>query len=262
LQIEEKNFMKLTDRTILITGGSAGIGLAFARKFLELGNQVIVTGRRQSTLDEVRASYPKIHTIQSDVEDSSQISSLAQRVKDDYPKLDVLMNNAGIMLHRNLRGRTADLDELTAEVDINLGGVIRTTSAFIDILTANKGTLINVSSALAFVPLSSAPIYCATKAAVHSYTQSLRFQLEESGVEVIELMPPAVKTALSAHIPEGGLIKLMSTDELLKQTFAAFKKGKLEIRPGGANILALMRRLAPGIINRLLWKTSKQMVPA
>jgi uncharacterized oxidoreductase len=252
--------MKLTDRTILITGGSAGIGLAFARKFLELGNQVIVTGRRQSTLDEVRASYPKIHTIQSDVEDSSQISSLAQRVKDDYPKLDVLMNNAGIMLHRNLRGRTADLDELTAEVDINL--VIRTTSAFIDILTANKGTLINVSSALAFVPLSSAPIYCATKAAVHSYTQSLRFQLEESGVEVIELMPPAVKTALSAHIPEGGLIKLMSTDELLKQTFAAFKKGKLEIRPGGANILALMRRLAPGIINRLLWKTSKQMVPA
>lgn len=253
--------MKLTGRTILITGGSAGIGLAFARKFLELGNQVIVTGRRQSALDEVRASYPKIHAIQSDIADSSQIPFFARRVKGGYPKLDVLMNNAGIMRHRNLRSRTADLDELTAEVDINLGGLIHTTSAFIDILTANKGTLINVSSALAFVPLSSAPIYCATKAAVHSYTQSLRFQLEESGVEVIELMPPAVKTALSDHIPEGGLIKLMSTDELLKQTFAAFKKGKLEIRPGGANVLALMRRVAPGFMNRLLWKASKQMVP-
>jgi uncharacterized oxidoreductase len=253
--------MKLTDRTILITGGSAGIGLAFARKFLELGNQVIVTGRRQSSPDEVKASYPKLHTIQSDVADPSHISSLTQRVKADYPKLDVLMNNAGIMLHRNLRGRSPDLDELTTEVDINFGGVIRTTSAFIYIiLTANKGTLINVSSALAFVPLSSAPIYCATKAAVHSYTQSLRFQLEESGVEVIELMPPAVKTALSSHIPEGGPVKLMTTNELLKQTFAAFRKGKLEIRPGQANLLALMRRMAPGFMNRQLWKASKELV--
>jgi uncharacterized oxidoreductase len=253
--------MKLTDRTILITGGSAGIGLAFARKFLELGNQVIVTGRRQTSLDQLKASYPKLHTIQSDVADSSQVSSLAQRVKADYPKLDVLMNNAGIMLQRNLRVRTADLDELTTEMDINLGGVIRTTSAFIDILTANKGTLINVSSGLAFVPLSSAPIYCATKAAIHSYTQSLRFQLEEAGVEVIELMPSAVKTALSAHLPEGGLVTLITTDELLKHTFAAFKKGKLEIRPGQANLLALMRRLAPGFMNRQLWKASKELVP-
>ena len=108
----------------------------------------------------------------------------------EYPRLDVLMNNAGIMLHRNLKVPATDLDGLMAEMNTNVGGVIRMTSAFIDILTANKGTVINVSSALAFVPLPSAPIYCATKAAIHSYTQSLRFQLEESGVEVIELMPP------------------------------------------------------------------------
>lgn len=253
--------MKLTGRTILITGGSAGIGLAFALKFLEFGNQVIVTGRRQSVLDELKAKYPKLHTIQSDAADSTQIAALAKRVKAEFPKLDVLMNNAGIMLHKNLKVPAADLDGLMAEVNINLGGVIRTTSAFIDILTANKGTLINVSSGLAFVPLSSAPIYCATKAAVHSYTQSLRFQLEESGVEVIELMPPAIKTALSADLPEGGLVALISTDELLKQTFAAFKKGKLEIRPGQANLLALMRRLAPGFMNRQLWNASKKLVP-
>ncbi|HEY2038328.1 MAG TPA: SDR family NAD(P)-dependent oxidoreductase [Edaphobacter sp.] len=253
--------MKLTDRTILITGGSAGIGLAFALKFLELGNEVIVTGRRQSVLDELKANYPKLHTIQSDVADSAQIASLARQVKAKYPKLDVLMNNAGIMLHKNLRVPAADLDGLTTEMDINLGGVIRMASAFIDILVANKGTLINVSSGLAFVPLSSAPIYCATKAAVHSYTQSLRFQLEESGVEVIELMPPAVKTALSADLPEGGTVSLMTTDELIEQAFAAFRKGKLEIRPGQANLLALMRRLAPGFINRQLWKASKNLVP-
>src|SRR6266545_4748821 len=167
--------MKITGPTILITGGSAGIGLAFVLKFLELGNQVIVTGRRQTVLDEVKARYPKLHTIQGDVADPAQIASLATRVKAEYPRLDVLMNNAGIMLHKNLKVPAADLDGLTTEIDINLSGTIRTTSAFIDILTANKGTLINVSSGLAFVPLSSAPTYCATKAAVHSYTQSLRF---------------------------------------------------------------------------------------
>src|SRR5947209_2634185 len=192
--IHERIPMKLTDRTILITGGSAGIGLAFALKFVELGNQVIVTGRRQAVLDEVQAKYPKLHTIQSDVADPAQIAALAARVKADFPRLDVLMNNAGIMLHKHLKARETDLDSLMTEMNINVGGVVGTTSAFIDILTANKGTVINVSSGLAFVPLPAAPIYSATKAAIHSYTQSLRFQLEETGVEVIELMPPAVKT--------------------------------------------------------------------
>ena len=253
--------MKLTGRTILITGGSAGIGVAFALKFLELGNQVIVTGRRQSALDELKAKYPKLHTVQSDVADPAQIAFLAKRVKAGYPKLDVLMNNAGVMLHKNLKAPAADLDGLMTEVNINVGGVIRMTSAFIDILTANKGTVINVSSALAFVPLPSAPIYCATKSAVHSYTQSLRFQLEETGVEVIELMPPAVKTALTADLPEGDGVTLISTDELIKQSFAALKAGKVEIRPGQAKLLALMQRLAPNFINRQLWKASKKLVP-
>jgi len=253
--------MKLTGRTILITGGSAGIGVAFALKFLELGNQVIVTGRRQSALDELKAKYPKLHTVQSDVADPAQIAFLAKRVKAGYPKLDVLMNNAGVMLHKNLKAPAADLDGLMTEVNINVGGMIRMTSAFIDILTANKGTVINVSSALAFVPLPSAPIYCATKSAVHSYTQSLRFQLEETGVEVIELMPPAVKTALTADLPEGDGVTLISTDELIKQSFAALKAGKVEIRPGQAKLLALMQRLAPNFINRQLWKASKKLVP-
>ena len=254
--------MNLKGRTILITGGSAGIGLAFALKFAELGNQVIVTGRRQLLLDQVKAKYPQFHTIQSDAADRAQIAALAARVKAHFPKLDVLMNNAGIMVHRNLSAPAADLAELTAEMDINVGGVITMTSAFIDILTANKGTLINVSSALAFVPLPSAPIYSATKAAIHSYTQSLRFQLEDTGVEVIEVMPPAVKTALSADLPEGGAVTLMTLEELVKQSFASFKAGALEIRPGQAKQLAFMRRLAPNFINGQLWKASKTLVPA
>ena len=171
------------------------------------------------------------------------------------------MNNAGIMLHKNLKAPTADLAGLMKEMNVNVGGVISMTSAFIDILRANKGTVINTSSALAFVPLPSAPIYSATKAAIHSYTQSLRFQLEETGVEVIELMPPAVKTDLSADITEGGGVTVITTDELVKQSFASLKAGALEIRPGQSKTLAWMRRLAPDFINRQLWKASKKLVP-
>jgi uncharacterized oxidoreductase len=253
--------MKLTGRTILITGGSAGIGLAFALKFLELGNAVIVTGRRQTVLNEVKAKYPKLHTIQGDVADFAQIATLASRVKAEYPELDVLMNNAGIMINRNLKAAATDLAGLMSEMNVNVGGVIGMTSAFIDILTANKGTVINVSSGLAFVPLPPAPIYSATKAAIHSYTQSLRFQLEETGVEVIEIMPPAVKTDMTAELVEGGA-SVITTDELIKKSFAALQADKLEIRPGQSNQLAFLRRLAPDFINKQLWKASKKLVPA
>jgi uncharacterized oxidoreductase len=253
--------MKLTGRAILITGGSAGIGLAFALKFLEFGNEVIVTGRRQSVLDEVKAKYPKLHTIQSDVADPAQIAALAASVENNFPRLDVLMNNAGILLYKNLRASASDLDGLMAEMNINVGGVIRTTSALMNVLAANKGTVINVSSGLAFVPLPAAPIYCATKAAIHSYTLSLRFQLEANGVEVVEIMPPAVKTDMTTELVEGGA-SVMSTEDLVKQSFSALKSGSLEIHPGQTRMLALLSRLAPGFINKQLWKASKSLVPA
>jgi len=133
-------------------------------------------------------------------------------------------------------------------------------SAFIGLLTANKGTVINVSSALAFVPVPSSPIYSASKAAIHSYTQSLRFQLEDTGVDVIELMPPGVKTDMTTEMAEGG-ITVITTDELVKQSFASLEAGALEIRPGQAKQLAFMRRLAPNFINRQLWNASKKLVP-
>jgi len=253
--------MRLTGRTILITGGSAGIGLAFALKFLELGNEVIVTGRRQAALHAVKAQHPKLHTIQSDVADPAQIAALAARVKVEFPELDVLMNNAGVGGAMNLRSPVSDLAALTSEVDVNLSGVIRMTSALIDILTANRGTLVNVSSGLALVPLPSNAIYSATKAAVHSYTQSLRFQLEDSGVEVIEIMPPAVRTDMTDEFAEHDF-PMISTQELVKLTFAGLRSGKSEIRPGQSNQLAFMRRLAPNFINRQLWKASRVLVPA
>jgi uncharacterized oxidoreductase len=253
--------MKLSGRTILITGGSAGIGLAFALKFLEFGNEVIVTGRRQAVLDTVKAQHPKLHTIQSDIADPKQIAELAARVKADFPALDVLINNAGVGSAMNLQTSASDLGALTSEVDINLGGVIRMTSALIDLLRLNRGTIINVSSGLALVPLPSNAIYSATKAAVHSYTQSLRFQLETSGVEVIELMPPAVRTDMTDEFAEHG-ISMIGTERLVKLSFEALRSGKLEIRPGSSQQLAFLGRFAPGFIGRQLWNRSKGLVPA
>jgi uncharacterized oxidoreductase len=250
----------LTGHTILITGGSAGIGLAFAKKFLELGNEVIVTGRRQSRLDEVKAAHPTIHTIQSDVSDAKAVAALAAEVKQKFPKLDVLMNNAGVFLFKNLRAPTTDLAGLMAEMETNFGGTVRMTSALVDVLTANKGTIINVSSGLAIVPLTAAPLYCATKAAVHSYTTSLRFQLQDAGVRVVELMPPAVKTELS-DLPADGSFTVITTDVLVAATVKALQADEVEIRVGQSNQLHWMSRIAPGFINGQLFKGSKALIP-
>jgi uncharacterized oxidoreductase len=252
--------MNLSGNVVLITGGSRGIGLAFAHKLLDLGNEVIVTGRAQSTLDEVKQAHPDLHIIRSDISKAAQVAALARQIRTSHPGLNVLFNNAGVMVHRNLAHPVEDLEGLTVEVDTNLSGSIRVISALIDVLTANRGTIINVSSGLAYVPLTSAPIYCATKAAIHSFTISLRFQLQSTGVKVVELMPPAVKTDLLAGIPEGD-VKLITTDELVSATLKGLRAGHSEIRPGQANQLHWMSRIAPGFINGQLYKGSKALIP-
>lgn len=252
--------MKLSGNTVLITGGSGGIGLGLANKLVELDNEVIITGRRQDKLDAAAKAQPKLKTICSDAGDAKAVAELARKLAADHPKLNVLINNAGIMVYRNLGIADASLASLTSEIDVNLSGPIRLVSALIDQLKANKGAIINVSSGLAFVPLTAAPIYSATKAAMHAYTITLRQQLRAHGVEVIELMPPAVKTELAAY-PEDPSFKVISTEELVDATIKALGKGKLEIRPGQANSLRFMSRLAPGFIQGQLEKGSKSLIP-
>lgn len=253
--------VKLTGRTILITGGSAGIGLALATEFASRGNKVIITGRREAVLQRIRERYPAIAAIRCDAGDADDILRLAHQVHSQFPQLDVLVNNAGISRYLNIAAPAADIGSLTDELNVNVGGVMRTTSAFIGTLMANRGTIINVSSALAFVPLPCLPVYCASKAAIHSYTQSLRFQLENCGVEVIEVMPPAVSTDMTKDLVEGNGLTLISVDELVRMTFADLAKGRNEIHPGQSSQLALMRRIAPDFINRQLWKAAKRYVP-
>ncbi len=189
--------MKLTGNTILITGGGTGIGRALAEAFHALGNQIIIAGRRQAALDETVFANPGMASLTFDIADPVCIRSFATRAAADYPQLNILINNAGIMRAENLTAQPADLADAEAIVTTNLLGPLRLTNALLPQLQSQPySAIMNVSSGLAFVPLTMTPTYCATKAALHSWTQSLRHQLKDTVTEVLELIPPYVATHL------------------------------------------------------------------
>ena len=189
--------MKTTGNTILITGGGSGIGRGLAEAFHALGNHVIIAGRRKQALDEATAANPGIASLTLDIEDPAKVLSFAVQVATRYPSLNVLINNAGIMRLENLQAEPDDLGDAESIVATNLLGPIRLTAALLPLLQKQPhSAIMNVSSGLAFVPMAPTPTYCATKAAIHSYTQSLRYQLRATTTEVLELIPPYVATDL------------------------------------------------------------------
>ena len=189
--------MKISGNTILITGGGSGIGRGLAEAFHRLGNKVIIAGRRKQVLDEAVAANPGMKAAVLDIESADGIRSFADGIAKEYPKLNVVIHNAGIMRPENLLGQPADLTTLDATIATNLLGPIRLTAALLPLLEKQpKATIMTLTSGLAFIPLAVTPTYCATKAAIHSYTQSLRYQLKSTNIEVIELAPPYVQTEL------------------------------------------------------------------
>ncbi len=189
--------MKMTGNTILITGGGSGIGRALAESFQAHGNLVIIAGRRKQVLEEVTAANPGMKSLVLNIEDRAAIRSFAARIAKGYPALNVVINNAGIMRPEDLLTPPDDLADAESIITTNLLGPIRLTAALMPVLRKQPhSTIMNVSSGLAFVPLTLTPTYCATKAAIHSYSQSLRFQLKGSPTEVLELIPPYVQTDL------------------------------------------------------------------
>ena len=189
--------MKLTGNTILVTGGGSGIGSGLATEFHKLGNEVIIAGRRKSALEETVAANPGMKARVLDISDATAVRRFSAQIASDYPALNVLINNAGIMRMENLRKQQSDLKDAESIVATNLLGPIRLTAALLPLLESQPAaTVMNVSSGLAFVPLHTTPTYCATKAALHSYTQTLRYQLRSTQIEVLELIPPYVATDL------------------------------------------------------------------
>src|SRR6202789_624556 len=189
--------MHNTGNTILITGGGSGIGRGLAEALQAQGNQVIIAGRRKAALEETVAANPGMKFLTLDIEDPAAIRTFAARVASEFPALNVLINNAGIMRAENLLAQQDDLADAESIVTTNLLGPIRLTAALLPLLRKQPhSTIINVSSGLAFVPLALTPTYSATKAAIHSYTCSLRYQLKDTTTEVLEIIPPYVQTDL------------------------------------------------------------------
>jgi len=188
--------MKLTGNTIFITGGGSGIGRALAEALHNLGNQVIISGRRKGHLAEVTAANPGMQSVELNVEDPASIAAVAAKLIADYPALNVVINNAGIMKPDNADGVLDDA-QMASIITTNVMGPIRVTSALIEHLKKQPvATVIYTTSGLAFVPLAFTAVYSATKAAMHSYLMSQRFQLKGTNVKVLELAPPYVQTEL------------------------------------------------------------------
>ena len=252
--------MKLRQRTLLITGGTAGIGLELARQLLAHGNTVIVTGRDAQRVADAQRRLPGLHAIVSDVADAAAIAALHAEVTARFPALDVLVNNAGIMRNLDLT-RSRALADVTREIDVNLRGPLQMIQQFLPHLrTRGEAAIVNVSSGLAFVPLAISPVYSAAKAALHAYSRALRVQLAGSGVQVFEIAPPPVETALMRGEFEANLngSKGMSTEALARAAIAGIERGRGEVRPGLANVLKAMSRIAPEFMFRQM---NRMMTP-
>ena len=221
--------MNLSGSTILITGGGSGIGRGLAEALHAEGNQVIVAGRRKQALEETAAANPGMQAMQLDIEDGAAIRAFAAEATAKFPALNVLINNAGVMRAEKLLEPPEDMADATAMVTTNLLGPIRLTAALMPHLRKQaQATIMNVSSGLAFMPLVPTPTYCATKAAIHSYTQSLRYQLRKTQIEVLELIPPYVATDLMSGRSDP---RAMPLDKFIDQTMEL-----LRLKPTPAEI--------------------------
>lgn len=188
--------MKIKGNTILITGGTAGIGLGFAEEFFKEGNTVIITGRRAERLEAIAAKYPGIITKVSDIADDAQRVELAEWVQENYPETNILMNNAGVQYVIDVK-TPVDLAKVRSEMETNFTAPLHLSSLFVSCLQGKKdAAIINITSGLAFVPIAMMPVYSASKAAMHSLCLSQRYQLKDTGIAVFEIAPPPVDTEL------------------------------------------------------------------
>lgn len=187
--------MQMKGNTILITGGGSGIGRALAEAFHSQGNQIIIAGRRSSVLDEVTQANPGMKSAVLDIENANSILTFAQKLKSDFPTINVIIHSAGIMRLEDVKSGSTDIAETT--IATNLLGPIRLNAALMHhLLDQDRAAILTVSSGLAFLPMAATITYSATKAAIHSYTESLRHQLKGTAVQVIEIVPPYVQTEL------------------------------------------------------------------
>ena len=242
--------MELQHSTILITGGTSGIGLELVKQLNEQGANIIVTGRNLDALNETKKQFPNVHTFQSDVSSPKAIEQLYKDVMEQFPDLNIIINNAGLMRLIDLQDTSLDLGNINTEINTNLSGTIQMVHQFLPhLLTKKSAAIVNVSSGIAFMPYSSAPIYSATKAGVRAYTQALRLQLEDTNVKVFEMIPPGVNTNLQNDWevkPNANM--MMDADKMVNVVIKGLKEDKKELKPFLISVIKLASRILPNVL--------------
>ena len=242
--------MNLTGNTVLITGGASGIGFALARQLSDRGNRVIICGRSEESLEKAKAQAPALLTRVCDVADPTSRHALLAWLKTGHPGLNVVINNAGVQYRRSFTDATA-LQDLDQEVSINFTAPIHLIGDVLPLLRQQpQAVIVNVSSGLAFSPMADVPVYCATKAAIHSFTLSLRHQLRATSVRVVELAPPIVDTGLGSGTRSEGTARqqMMSPEDFATEALAQLESDQVEIMVGMA---ANTRKLGEALFDRM-----------
>jgi uncharacterized oxidoreductase len=240
--------MKTKDNTILITGGATGIGLALAEALLKEGNQVIICGRREEKLLEAKNKLPKLHIKTCDVAGEGHRRDLFEWTTSEFPNTNVLVNNAGIQRQIDFKKGTEDLQAGEDEIETNLNAPICLSALFIPHLMKQKeAAIINISSGLGFVPIAIMPVYCATKAATHSFSLSLRHQLKDTSIKVFEIIPPTVDTELDkgARARRGQTDRGIKPEEVAAAVLPALVADQYELAVGRAAWLRMESRKEP-----------------
>ena len=236
--------MDICNNTVLITGGSSGIGIELAQRLLEKNNKVIICGRSAEKLEAAKKQFPQLETVQCDLSDEKECLNLANWIKENHPRLNMLINNAALVHNIPFLETDNILEKLKLEVDTNLLAPIRLIKHLHPVLEKNNNpTIINITTGLVYAPKADYPFYNATKAALHSFTQVLRIQLKGTNFKVIEVMFPAVKTPWhKGNPPKIAITVEKAVNEMIK----GLEKGKAEIKVAGVKVLYNLFRIAPG----------------
>lgn len=243
--------MYIHKNKILITGATAGIGKAFVEKFLELDNQVIAVGRNESKLDELSRTDNRIIPFICDVSKKEELDRLTLFIEREHSDLNILLNNAGMQYNYNFNEETEILYKIEHEINVNLLAPLRLTALLLPTLQINKNSaIVNISSGLAIVPKAQAPVYCGTKAGVHIFSKSLRYQLKK--VKVFEIIPPLVDTAMTKGRGKGKISPQKLVDEFIR----AFKINKYEVSIGKVKLLRIINRIIPRVADRIMRGTT------
>jgi len=243
--------MNIRNNKILITGGNSGIGKEMVKQLSELGNHIIIVGRNEKRLEEVRNEFDNVEVFKCDISKKTELDDLVLFIEQNHTDLNILINNAGIQYNYQFNDGKDIPFKIENEIQINLIAPLRLISLLTPILEdQEKSAIVNVSSGLALVPKQSAPVYCATKAGIHIFSKSLRYQLENTNIKVFEIIPSLVATPMTEGRGSGKITPKELVDEFIRN----FKRDKLEINIGKTKLLRIIQRISPRIADNIMRK--------